>query len=76
MDVIKQALQYNFTVNAKDYKGPQLGYKAIADLYKLPRETFRRRTTGELKGFYRHLSGGKDIPKILTHEQEVKLEYL
>ena len=72
MDAIKQALQYYFTVNTKEYKGPQLGFKAIADLYKLPRETFRRWTTGELKGFYGHLSGGKDIPKILTHEQEIK----
>ena len=63
---MKQALQYYFTVNAKDYEKPQLGYKGIADLYKLPRETFRRWTSGELKGFYGHLSGGKDIPKILV----------
>ena len=72
-DAMKQALQYYFTVNVKDYEGPQLGYKAIADLYELPRETFRRWTSRELKDFYGHLSGGKDIPKILTHEQEVKL---
>ena len=72
-DVMKQALQYYFTVNAKDYEGPHLGYKTITDLNGLPRETFRRQTTGELKGFYGHLSGGKDIPKILTYEQEVKL---
>ena len=70
---MKQALQSYFTVNAEDYEGPLLRYKAIADLYKLPRETFRRWTTGELKGFYGHLSGGKDILKILTHEEEVKL---
>ena len=70
---MKKALQYYFTVNAKDYKGLHLGYKTITDLHGFPWETFRRQTTGKLKGFYGHLSGGKDIPKILTYEQEVEL---
>ena len=60
---MKQALQYYFTVNSPEYDRPCFGYKAIADMYDLPRETFRRHTTGELKGYYGHLLGGKDTPQ-------------
>ena len=42
-------------------------------MYDLPRETFRRHTTGELKGYYGHLLGGKDTPKILSPDQENEL---
>ena len=54
-------------------RGPRMGYKAIADFYRLPCETFRHQTTGELKGYYGHLSGGKNMPKVLTSNEEIEL---
>ena len=43
------------------------------DLYDLPTETFRRTSTWNLKGYYGHLSRGKDNPKVLTLKQEEEL---
>ena len=43
-------------------------------MYGLPRETFRRRTLpGPLQGYCGYLSGGKDIPRVFTVEQEAEL---
>ena len=41
-----QALTYYFDMQAPGYHGKVLGYKAVADEYRIPRETFRRRTKG------------------------------
>ena len=70
---MKQVLQYYFMIKSPSYEGPRMGYKAIADLYGLPRETFRCCTTGEFKGYYGHLSGGKNMPKVLTPNEEIEL---
>ena len=64
-------LQYYFMINSSSYEGPRMGCKAIADLYGLPCETFRHHTTGELKGYCGHLSGGKN--KVLTPNEELEL---
>ena len=70
---MKQALQYYYTIHSEDYDGPHLGYMTIVDLYGLSRETFRRRTTRDLKGYYGHLSRGKGNPKVLTLKQDEEL---
>ena len=66
IQVMKQALQYYFTINLATYDDSRMEYKAIANLYGLPHETFHRWTMGELKGYCGHLSGGKNMLKVLT----------
>ena len=70
---MKDALVYFFLMQSPSYSGPQFRYKTVTKLYGLPPETFHRRTTGLLKGFYGHLSGGKGIPRIFTPDEETEL---
>ena len=70
---MKDALIYYFSMQSSLYAGPRFGYKTVTKLYGLPPETFRRRMTGPLKGFYSHLSRGKDVPRIFTPDEETKL---
>ena len=60
---MRDTLVFYFSTRAPGYKGKQFGYKAIADKYQVPRETFRRRLSGPLKGYYGHIAGGKQNPK-------------
>ena len=73
VQVMKDALVYFFVMQSASYSGPRFGYKTVAKLYGIPPETFCRRTTGLLKGFYRHLSGGKGVPRIFTPDEENEL---
>ena len=64
-DVMVTAWSHYFKMRRLGYTGQVMGYKAVADLYSIPRETFRRRTTWKLKGFAGYLSGGKNILELL-----------
>ena len=55
------------------YSGPRFRCKTVTKLIGLLPETFCCRTTGPLKGFYSHLSGGKGIPRIFTPDEETML---
>ena len=61
-DVMVTALSHYFKMRRLGCTGQVMGYKVVADLYNIPRETFRRRTIGKLKGFAGYLSRGKNIP--------------
>ena len=68
-----QALTYYFDMWAPGYHGKVLGYKAVADEYRIPRETFRRRTKGRLVGLAGHLIRGKNQLRIFTEDEEEEL---
>ena len=55
---MRNALVFYFATRAPGYTGKKFGYKTIADSYHVPRETFRRRLSGPLKGFFGHIAGG------------------
>ena len=69
--MMKEALMFYFQGKSGD--GPALGYKKVTQLYNLPKETFRKRTTGKYKGYYGYLCGGKDMPRIFSDDQEQEL---
>ena len=56
---MRNALLFYFSVRAPGYTGRKYGYKSVADAYHVPRETFRRRLSGPLKGYFGHLAGGQ-----------------
>ena len=56
---MQNALVFYFSVRAPGYTGRKYGYKAVADAYSVPRETFRRRLSGPLKGYFGHVAGGR-----------------
>ena len=68
-EVMKAAYYEYEAQKAPGYRGPKYGYKVIARKYDLPLETFRKRTTGPLRGIFIHLSGGKGEPHIFMKEQ-------
>ena len=72
-DDMRNALVMYFSQRAPGYVGPTYGYKKIAGTFGIPRETFRRRLSGPLQGLFGHLSGGKDLPRIFTSNEEVEL---
>ena len=55
---MRNALVFYFATRAPGYTGRKFGYKTIADSYHVPQETFRRRLSGPLKGFFGHIAGG------------------
>ena len=52
---------------------PQIRLQTVAKLYGILPETLHCRTTGPLKGFYGHLSGGTGVPRIFTCDEENEL---
>ena len=53
---MRTALEYYFNpCGSLGYDGKVLGYKAVAKIYGLPKETFRRRTTREISEDTRHI---------------------
>ena len=73
IQVMKDALMYFFSMQSPSYLGSRFRYKTFTKLYGLLPKTFHCRTTGPLKGFYSHLSGGKGIPRIFTPDEETEL---
>ena len=55
---MRNALCFYFAIRAPAYTGRVYGYKAVADAYRVPRETFRRRLSGPLMGYFGHVAGG------------------
>ena len=72
-DDMKNALIMYFSQRAPGYTGAVFGYKKISGIFGIPRETFRRRLKGPLQGLFGHLSGGKDVPRIFTTNEEIDL---
>ena len=70
---MKNALIMYFSQRAPGYTGPVYGHKKIAGIFGIPRETFKWRLSGPLRGLFGHLSGGKDLPCIFTTNEEVDL---
>ena len=60
---MRNALVFYFCTRAPGYTGKKYGYKTIADSYHVPRETFRRRLSGPLMGYFGHIAGGKHCPQ-------------
>ena len=56
---MRNALVLYFSQRAPGFTGKPFGYKCIADAYKIPRETFRRRIKGPLRGLFGHIAGGR-----------------
>ena len=67
-----QALTYYFDMWAPGYSGKSW-YKVVADEYRIPRKTFRRRKKGRLVGLVGHLIGGKNQLRIFTEDEEKEL---
>ena len=63
---MRNALILYFMQKAPGYRGKKYGYKAIADAYSIPRETFRRRLSGPNQGFFGHLAGGHGNTQVIN----------
>ena len=67
------AIQVYFAQYHPSFLGQKRGYKAIANQYNVPAETFRRRIRGPFQGHTGYISGGKGLPRIFSIEQETEI---
>ena len=70
---MQNAVSTYFAQYHPSFTGPRRGYKAIAQDFQVPAETFRRRIRGPFQGFMGHISGGKGLPRIFDIEHETEL---
>ena len=67
------ALVFYFAVRALGYTGCKYAYKSVADAYHVPRETFHRRLSGPLLGYFGHVAGGQTNHPQLQVEPQLRL---